>query len=103
MYKAILGSRSLCDYTLIEKSLLEYIKNEQPETIGIISGGVVGTDTLSKQFTEKRNYTIENSDIVFAFWDIKSKERADSIAKARKFGKRIIIIDIHHEQNEHIK
>ena len=94
---AIIGSRSHCDYALIEKTLLEFIKNEQPETIKIISGGAVGTDTLGKQFAEKYNYDhleflpywkkfgrragirrnstiIENSDIVFAFWDMKSKE-----------------------------
>ncbi len=123
---AIIGSRSLSDYTLIEKTLLEFINNEHPETIKIISGGAVGTDTLGKQFAEKYNYDhleflpdwkkfgrgagirrnttiIENSDVVFAFWDMKSKGTADSIAKARKFGKKIVIIDIHHEQNEHKK
>ena len=123
---AIIGSRSLNDYTLIEDTLMEFIKTENPETIKIISRGAVGSDTLGKQFAEKFNYEhleylpdwkkygrgagirrnttiIENSDIVFAFWDMKSMGTADSIAKARKFGKRIIIIDIHHEQNQHKK
>lgn len=108
---AIIGSRSYNNYdelkTFMDKSLILQINK-------IISGGAKGADSLGARWAKehnlelveylpdwdrygksagfKRNTTIiENSDIVVAFWDEKSKGTADSIRKARELGLDIII------------
>ena len=121
---AIIGSRGFYDYIILENTLLEFISIEKPSDIKIVSGGAIGADSLGKQFAIKHNLhhieflpdwkkfgrgagirrnttIIENSDIVFAFWDMKSKGKNDSINKAIKMGKRVEIVEIKEVDNGH--
>ena len=121
---AIIGSRNFNDYTTIENTLLEFISTEKPSDIKIVSGGAIGADSLGKQFAVKHNLLhteflpdwkkfgrgagirrntiiIENSEVIFAFWDMKSKGTSDSITKVRKMDKRVIIVEVKEVHNGH--
>ena len=111
---AIVGGRDFSDYTLLKESLLAYISIYRvPDNI--VSGGAKGADTLAAQFaTEmgipllvfkpdyqkygrgatlvRNTQIIENSNVVFAFWDGESKGTKDSITKAKKLQKELYII-----------
>ena len=113
---AIVGGRDFNDYQLLKKEVDEYIDENKISNISIISGGAKGADRLAEKFaTEmdfevivfKPNYEkygrgativrnsqiIENSDVVFAFWDGQSKGTHDSIKKAVKLAKKLFIIN----------
>ena len=111
---AIVGGRDFSDYTLLKERLSRYISiYGVPENI--VLGGAKGADTLAAQFaTEmdipllvfkpdyqkygrgatlvRNTQIIENADVVFAFWDGKSKGTKDSITKAKKLQKELYII-----------
>jgi hypothetical protein len=118
MKLAIIGSRTLfpstkCIYNIITKKL--FLKIENIETV--ISGGAKGVDTQAglfaneynislkeifpnyKKFSSKQAPIIRNTEIVescdmlLAFWDGFSRGTLDTINKARKSGKNIIIIE----------
>jgi predicted Rossmann fold nucleotide-binding protein DprA/Smf involved in DNA uptake len=104
MKYAVIGSRSVTDYELVEKILLTHIK---PNDI-IVSGGATGADSLGAKFAHKhcknlptifkpnwkkygksagykRNVLIINEcDSVIAFHDGKSKGTLHSIKLAKK-------------------
>lgn len=111
---AIVGGRDFSDYTLLKESILSYI-SIYGVLDNIVSGGAKGADTLAAQFaTEigipllvfkpdyqkygrgatlvRNTQIIENADVVFAFWDGKSKGTKDSITKAKKLQKELYII-----------
>lgn len=111
MKAAIIGSRSFNNYDLVLETLLEY---ENTITL-IVSGGAKGADTLGERWAKEKNKEvlifypewdkygksagfrrnkdiIENSDIVFAFWDGVSKGTKSSIDLANKLNKELKII-----------
>ena len=113
---AIVGGRDFNDYEFLEKELAKFIEENNISLNSIVSGGAKGADTLAEKFatemdvemivfkpdfekfgrgaTLARNtQIIENSDVVFAFWDGKSKGTHDSIKKAEKLNKRLLIFN----------
>lgn len=113
MKLAIIGSRSFKDY---DKLCIEVNKLREIEEITtIISGGANGADYLGKKYAAeehiryveypalwdmygksagfRRNVDIVNdSDIILAFWDGKSRGTKHSIDLATKCGKKVVII-----------
>lgn len=110
MKVAVIGSRSFNDYNELRRILngLGYITE-------IISGGADGADKLAEQYADEKGIPtkiflpdwnkhgkiagflrntdiIENADIVVAFWDNQSKGTKDSIDKANKLNKKVIVI-----------
>jgi len=111
MKVAVIGSRSFNDYDLVEETLKKY------EISLLVSGGAKGADSLGERYAKEnkiptmiflpdwkkhgraagmiRNTDIvEEAEIVIAFWDGISKGSKDSILKADKLGKKVIIINI---------
>ena len=109
MKAAVIGSREFNDYEKL-KEILSFFPITK-----IISGGARGADSLSERYAKEngipteiylaqwdlfgkkagfmRNTTIvENSDIVIAFWNQKSKGTRDSIGKASKMKKNTFIV-----------
>jgi hypothetical protein len=110
MKVAVIGSRDFNDYNLVKSTL---------STLNItliVSGGARGADTLGERYADenkiptkifypdwgthgksagfKRNTDIiENSDLILAFWDGSSKGTLDSLNKASRLGKNLLIIN----------
>jgi len=114
----IVGTRTFDNYVLLKTVLFQNINI--PSVEYIVSGGANGADTLAEQFaTEndiktiifrpdwnkhgksagfKRNIDIINeSDIVFVFWNGTSKGSKHDIDIAKKMNKNVIII--YYEEN----
>lgn len=121
MQVAIIGSRSFND-NLIFNNIVNsvFLKIGFPKKI--ISGGAIGADSLAEAFALKNNYDFEkflpeflnfppgianfeapharntliaeNSDILIAFWDMKSTGTLDTINKGIERDKKIYIYDI---------
>ncbi|MDP2455132.1 MULTISPECIES: DUF2493 domain-containing protein [unclassified Kaistella] len=112
---AIVGGRDFNDYELMKNVLNEYIDNKTFIN-AIVSGGAAGTDTLAEKYAAEmeielivyrpdykkygrsaallRNTEIvEKSDIVFAFWDGKSRGTMDSINKAKKMHRKLFVVE----------
>lgn len=112
---AIVGGRDFNDYDLLKNTLNNYIENKSFLS-AIVSGGAKGADTLAEKYAEEigvemivfpPNYEkygrlatlhrnteiIVASDIVFAFWNGKSRGTLDSITKAKKLEKTLFIIN----------
>lgn len=112
MKVGIVGSRNIT-YTDFSK-FLSYIPKECTE---IVSGGAVGVDFLAKiaanylsvKMTEylpqynvygkraplvRNNHIVKNSDIVLAFWDMKSRGTLHSINLCKKYNVPYKIISI---------
>lgn len=112
---AIVGSRSFNDYEFLKKEV-DKITYDITDEIKIISGGARGADSLAEKYANERNLKVEvikpdwqkygkiagmlrNSDIivcadiVIAFWDGKSPGTKDSINKAKKLNKKVIVIN----------
>jgi hypothetical protein len=119
MRAAIIGSRSFNNYKLVLETLLGY---ENTITV-IVSGGAKGADTLGERWAKEKNKEtlifypdwgkygrsagfirnkdiIENSDIVFAFWDGKSKGTKSSIDLTIKLNKELKIINYNMDLNK---
>lgn len=111
MKAAIIGSRTFDDYNLVCETLSEY---ENQITL-MVSGGAKGADKLGEKWAKEKNKEvlifhpdwdkygksagfrrnkdiIENSDIVFAFWDGQSKGTQSSINLSKKLNKELKII-----------
>jgi len=109
MKVAVIGSRNFNDYKLLSETL-DIINDIDL----IVSGGAKGADSLAEEYAFNNNIDtlvfkpdwkkygrgagiirnktiIENSDIVVAFWDSKSRGTKNSIDTARKLGKKVII------------
>jgi len=109
MKYAIIGSRSFNDYDKLKSVLDEY-----DNVTEIISGGAKGADSLGALYAAnhdikltifKPNWSIgrhagllrntkivQESDIIIAFWDGKSKGTLNSINTAGKLGKHCVKI-----------
>ena len=113
MRAAIIGSRSFGDMSLLEKTLSDYVD----EISEVVSGGARGADSLGAAWAKSRGIPtniflpewdkygrgagfvrnkliVENSDVVFAFWDGMSKGTKSSMDMAQMIGKKIIVIRI---------
>ncbi len=108
MIAAVVGSRTFSNYDLLSEELSKHNIHE------MVSGGAVGADSLAERYAAEweipirifkpdwstgrgaglaRNTDIINAaDIVIAFHDGESKGTKDSINKAKKFNKQLIII-----------
>lgn len=109
MKVAVIGGRDFKDYELVKKTLSGI-------TITLlVSGGAIGADSLGEKYANEngietliflpdwktfgkragflRNSEIINEcEIVVAFWDGESKGTKDSIEKAKKLNKKVVII-----------
>lgn len=112
---AIVGGRDFNDYDLLKKTLDTYIENKSFLN-AIVSGGAPGADILAEKYAaeigvemiiyrpdHKKNgrlaalarntEIVEHADVIFAFWDGKSRGTMDSINKAKDLGKPLLIVD----------
>ncbi len=112
---AIVGSRKFNDYEALSSFIFENIKLKDIDLV--ISGGAQGADNLGSLFAYKNNIEkkifpaewdkygpragflrnvdiIESADVVFAFWDGKSKGTQHSINLAKKKDKILHIYKI---------
>lgn len=113
---AVVGSRTFTDQYVVYFFLHEYL-DVFGTSLELVSGGCPsGPDNFAESFATSYNIPItvypanwekfgkaagfiRNSDIVtncdevIAFWDRKSKGTFDTIKKARKQGKEVIIVD----------
>jgi len=110
----IVGGRDFSDYPLMKETVLDYCVSHSIEIDTIVSGGARGADTLAEVladevkcntivhypdwevFGKKAGYLrnaqiIEDSDIVFAFWDGESSGTKSSISLATKANKELVI------------
>lgn len=110
MKVAVIGSRGFNDYDLVKETLKHH-------TITLlVSGGAKGADSLGERYANENNIEtlifkpdwkkhgpaagplrntdiVNNADTIIAFWDGESKGTKDSITKAEKLGKNIIIVN----------
>lgn len=112
---AVIGSRTFTDYELLKQTL-----NDMEIDI-LVSGGAIGADKLAERYSDEKELNggnipiivikpdwqrygksagfmrntiiIENCDKVVAFWDGESKGTKDSIQKARKMNKPVLIVE----------
>ena len=105
---AVIGSRGFNDYELLEDELKRY------QITTVISGGAKGADSLARDYAIAKNLQYEehlpdwdkhgkgagiirnrdivnNSDVVIAFWDGKSKGTKYSIEYGIKQGKQVFV------------
>lgn len=103
---AIIGSRTFTDYKLLDQVLNDFMDKNNILITHVISGGANGADKLGERFADSigaekiifypdwnkhkkaagfiRNKDIvDNSEMVFAFWDGKSRGTKHSIDYAR--------------------
>lgn len=108
----IVGSRTFNDYHLLQNIVSDHL--EVSAISGIVSGGAKGADALAERFAAENNIQlaihkpdwkrnnkaagiirnkeiVANSDILFAFWDGKSKGTEHSIRLAKETGKNVIV------------
>lgn len=110
MKVGVVGSRSFNDYKLLHDTLSNY-------SIGtIVSGGAKGADSLAKRYAEENNIPIveflpdyknfkrrapilrnrsivENSTIIIAFWDGKSKGTEYTINLAKSLNIPAVVVN----------
>jgi hypothetical protein len=109
MKVAVIGSRSFNDYEKLKDTLSKINLSL------IVSGGANGADKLGEQYANENNIPtkiflpdwekhgrvagflrntdiINEAELVVAFWDQTSTGTKDSIEKAEKQGKKVIII-----------
>jgi len=112
---AIVGGRDFSDYELLKTKLTEFISENNESEHSIVSGGAKGADAMAEKFASEMNLEIivfkpdykrygrgativrntqiiENADVVFAFWNGVSKGTFDSIKKAEKSGKKLVVV-----------
>jgi hypothetical protein len=106
MKVAVIGSRGFNDYSYLKSKL------DQFEIDEIVSGGAKGADSLAERYARemgidlkvylpkykkfgrvapliRNRQIVEDSDLVVAFWDGKSKGTKNAIGEANKLGKKI--------------
>lgn len=109
MKVAVIGSRTFDKYESVY-NILSKLKITE-----IISGGAKGADSLAERYAKENNIPtkiflpdwetygkkagflrntqiIEECEMVVAFWDGESKGTKDSLDKAEKLGKKVMII-----------
>ncbi len=113
MNVAIVGSRNFTDYNKVKNTIIDLY--DVTSITSIVSGGARGADTLAEKFANEFGITktifhaewkrygrgagmirnsqiIENSDVIFAFWDGISEGTKNSINRARKLNKIVHVI-----------
>ena len=113
----IVGTRTFNNFELFENYINNFISEKDYTINNIISGGAYGADKLAEIYAKKYGYKmiihypewdkygksagyirnkliINDSDIIIAFWDNKSKGTKLSIDLAKKYNKKFIIINI---------
>lgn len=116
MKAAVIGSRTFNDFSMVEKTMNEYKQNNNVEYELIISGGARGADSLGEEYANKYNVPklilkpdwkkhkkaagfirnkniIDNAEIVFAFWDGKSKGTQHAMQLTKQQHKTLIVIN----------
>ncbi len=111
MKVAVIGSRTFDDYELVKETLSNI------DITLLVSGGAKGADSLGERYANENNIEtlifkpdwkkygpsagplrntdiVNNADTIIAFWDNESRGTKDSITKAEKLGKEVIIIKI---------
>ena len=112
---AIVGSRSITCYPIVEAFLDSYFSYNNINIDLIVSGGAIGVDTLAEKYAKEKNIPtfiikpewdkygksagfvrnrkiIESADLVIAFWDGKSKGTQNSLDIAKELHKKFVII-----------
>lgn len=102
----IAGSRNFNDYPLLQQTLSSYIKDLPKQPITIISGGAKGADQLGERYAKEHKLSIQQfppdwdlwgkaagpirnrkmaqvADVIFVFWDGKSKGSQSMIQCAK--------------------
>lgn len=110
MKVGVIGSRGFTDYELVKKTL-----SKMNITL-LVSGGAKGADKLGEQYADENNIEkkiflpdwekhgkgagmirntdiVDESEVIVAFWDGSSKGTLDSINKAKKLDKKLIIVN----------
>lgn len=113
----IVGSRTFEEYTAMSNYIKEKINLDDYNTV--VSGGAVGADNLAERFARdnslamvvhypewnrfgnnagfiRNSKIVEESDVIFAFWDGRSRGTHDTIDKAKRMGKPIHIFTFGH-------
>jgi len=113
---AIVGGRDFNDYELIKEKLIIFMDGNSTLINAFVSGGAKGADTLAEKFAAetgvemivyrpdfekhgrgaalaRNTQIVEHADVIFAFWDGKSRGTLDSITKAKQFNKKLFIIN----------
>jgi len=111
MIVAVIGSRSFNDYNKVVDTLSKI------DISVVISGGAVGADKLGERYANeneiptkiflpdwekygksagfiRNTQIIEEAELGVAFWDMESTGTKDSISKAEKLGKKVLIINV---------
>lgn len=109
MKVAVIGSRSFNDYQRLKDTLSKI------DVSLLVSGGANGADKLGEQYANENNIPtkiflpdwekhgkaagflrntdiINEAELVVAFWDQQSNGTRDSIQKAEKQGKKVMIV-----------
>lgn len=117
MKVAIIGSRTFRSFSILEKRMDFYLRDQNPEDITIISGGANGADTLARIYAKEKSYKmiehladwdkhgkaagfirnkliVDDADVLVAFWDGRSKGTLSSIDLAKKKGIPVRIVEI---------
>jgi len=113
MFIGIVGSRSFTNYDVMKKSILDEVSSSS--ITGLVSGGAVGADSLAQSLADdisipmivhlpdwathgkgagfiRNSKIVEDSDMIFAFWDGESRGTLDTINKAKRLGKTVRVI-----------
>ena len=117
----IAGSRNFNDYALLEKALNKYIEDTKinPDEIEIVSGHARGADSLGELFAknnklqltkfpaqwdkygksagflrnrEMANYALQETGVLFAFWDGQSRGTNHMINFSREKGLEVHVV-----------
>ena len=120
---AIIGSRTFDNYELMKSTVNNYVNQNDVEINCVVSGGAKGADTLAEKFANeydletivykpdwgrlgrgaalaRNTQIIDHSDIVFAFWNGTSTGTKDSITKAHKKNKIVVMVMVDEETLE---
>jgi len=112
---AIIGSRSFFDYELLKSTVNDYRDKNSVVYELMVSGGAGGADRLGERYAKEHDIPtrifypdwdkfgkragflrnqdiINNSDLVFAFWDGVSKGTKSSIDLAKQKGSEVVIV-----------
>ena len=115
MFRVIVaGSREFKDYQLLEKTLDDFLQDQQEPT-RILCGMAHGADELGLLYAHRHNYELEkhsakwdihgkragfirneemanNADALIAFWDGESHGTKDMIERAKEHGLHVKVI-----------
>lgn len=112
----VVGSRTFEDYDLLKRTLDRVRLMFHERDIHIVSGGAQGADTLAEQYSNqvlgkqakvfpadwktygraagfRRNqFIVDDSDMIIAFWDGCSRGTQNTMNRATKAGKPVLVV-----------